>query len=133
RRELRRELDHLHARFHPDRLRPTAEQSLRRAVGDAVDLALGAFRRLSRDEAVVAGVAGLVDVEKGDDVAFLHGVAPDVEHSAGRLLDDADRDVARDDRKGNAETPVMEVYVGSADLRVERAEKRGTWCEHRRV
>ena len=69
--QLLRQLDHLHARLHPDRFGPSAEQAVVRAVADAVDLARRTLRRLTRDETVVAVVAGLVDVEKGDDVAFL--------------------------------------------------------------
>ena len=96
RRQLLRQLDHLHARLHPDRLSPSAEQPVVRAVGDAVDLPRRAARRLPRDEAVVAVVAGLVDVEEGDDVAFLDRSRRSMSRIVPPRLDDADRDVARE-------------------------------------
>src|SRR6185437_8301555 len=119
----------LHPGLHPDRPSPTAEQALGGAVGDAVHLALGTLGRLAGDETVIAGVAGLVDIEEGDDVALLHGVAPDVHHAACSCLDDADRDVPGDDWELDAELSVMKVNVGTADLGVKRSEEGGAGCE----
>src|SRR5439155_8934787 len=85
RRQLARELDHLHARLHPDRLGPSAEETVARAVTDAVDFARGTARGLPRDETLVAVVAGFIDVEEGDDVAFFDAIALDVAKPAGGL------------------------------------------------
>jgi len=84
---------------------------------------------LARDETVIAVVAGLVDVEEGDDVAFLYGVALDVSDPAPRRFDDADGHVAGDNREWDVETTVVEVDVGAANLGVERSEKRGAGFE----
>jgi hypothetical protein len=65
-----------------------------------------------------------VDVEKGDDVAFFDRVAVDVTQLSARLLDHTDGDVARDNRERNVEPAMVQVDVGSADLRVQRAKER---------
>src|SRR6185503_13033893 len=118
RRQLLWNLDHLHAGLHPDRLGPTAEQTVVRAVGDLVHFAMRAPRRLARDETVVAVVAGLMDVEEGDDIAFLDRAAIDVSELPARLFDDANRDVPRDDRKWDVELSVVKMDVRPAHLGV---------------
>ena len=131
-RELGRKLDQLHAGLHPDRFGPSAEQSVVRAVGDAVHLARRTARRLPRDETVIAVVAGLVHVEEGDDVAFANGVAVDVAQLAARRFDDADGHVAGDDRIGNIQLAVMQMHVGAAHFGVQRAQKCRARLELRR-
>src|SRR6185503_310565 len=103
---------------------PAAEQSFVGAIADTVDASFRATSRLAGDETVVAVVTGLVDVEEGDDVAFLDRRALDVGELASRCFNDADGDVAGDDREWDVEAAVVEVDVGSADLRIERPEQR---------
>src|SRR4029079_4623385 len=122
--EIGRQLHHLHAGLHPDRFGPAAEQSFVGAIADTVDASFRATSRLAGDETVVAVVTGLVDVEEGDDVAFLDRRALDVGELASRRFNDADGDVAGDDREWDVEAAVVEVDVGSADLRIERPEQR---------
>ncbi len=122
--------DHLHARLHPDLLGPAAERPVVGAVGDAVDLARGAARGLLGDEALVAGAAGLVDVEERDEVAFAEGATLHVDDRPAHRLDAADRDMPRHERVGHAaEPPVLQVHVGAAHLAVDRAQQRGAWLE----
>ena len=66
-----------------------------------------------------------MDVEEGDDVAFLDRLAVDVLEISARLVDDADGDVAGDDRERDVELAVMEMDVGAADLGVESLEECG--------
>ncbi len=123
--------DHLHARLDPDLFGPSAQRPVVGAVGDAVDLARGAPGALPRDEALVAGAAGLVDVEEGDQVALAKGDALDVGDRSTKLFDAAHRDVSGHQRVGHAaQPPVMEVHVGAAHLAVQRAQQRRARLEH---
>ena len=110
--EIGRQLHHFHAGLHPNRLSPATEQSFVGAIADTVDASFGATSRLASDETVVTVVAGLVDVEEGDDVSFLYSVALDVRQLPARRFDDADGDVTRNDRKRDVEPPMIS-WVGS--------------------
>jgi hypothetical protein len=70
----------------------------------------------TRDEAEIAVVAGLVDIEKRDDVTFLDRMPFDVGHFPADRLDDAHRHVARNDWERHVELAVVQVDVGSAHL-----------------
>ena len=77
---------------------------------------MGTFCRLARDEAVPAVVARLVDVEKGDGVAFLDRVTVYVREPATGPFDHTNRHVAGNDWKWNIELSAMEMHVGAAHL-----------------
>src|SRR5262249_50055423 len=127
--EARRQLDHLDAGLEPDRLRPTAEETVLGAVGDAVDLSGRTARWLAGDETLIAVVACLVDVEEGDDVAFFDLLAVNVLDAPTGGFHDADRHVAGDDGIGNAQTPMVQMDVSPANFGVQRAEDRRTGFE----
>ena len=127
-----RQLDQLDARLHPDRLGPSAEQSLARPVRNSVHFARRAARRLARDETLVAVIAGLVHIEKGDGVALANRVAMNVAEPATGCLDDAHRHMTRNDRKGHVQLSMVQMHVGAADLRVQRTEQRSARLQFRR-
>jgi hypothetical protein len=65
-------------------------------------------------------MAGAVDVEERDDVAFGERTPVNVLYWCRELADDAYRNVARNDGEGDTSQPsMMDMNVGSADLRVE--------------
>src|SRR5688572_29631705 len=106
--ETLRQMNELDARTRIQRLGPSAEESILRAVGDAVDLPVRAPRRLLRDETVITGAARLVHIEERDDVTFTERRALDVRERSTELRDLADRDVAGNQRIRNArQLPVM--------------------------
>ena len=69
---------------------PSAAESVIEAVRDAINFSLRAARSGFRDEAIPAGVARAMNVEKRDAVAFTETVAFDVEQLAANLLQTAD-------------------------------------------
>ena len=113
-----------------DFLGPTAGEPVGEAVGDAVDLAMRAAGGGACDEAVVAGVAGLVDVEEGDAVSLGEGPAVDVVESAADFLESADADVTWDEWVAYAlESSLLEVDVCAADLAELDGEEGGAGFE----
>jgi hypothetical protein len=67
-----------------------------------------------------------VNVEEGDAVALAQLASVNVEHVAADFLKPPDRDVAGDERVGDArEPPALEVYVRAADLAQLDGEQRG--------
>src|SRR4051812_40642225 len=73
--------------------------------------------------------ACLMDVEKGHDVSFPDLSAIDVADRAARLGHSSYRDVTRDDGKRDVELSMMEMNIGSADLRVHRGQQRRSGLE----
>ena len=78
--------------------------------------------------------ARAVNVEEHDAIAFANRGAIHAANGAAQLVGDADRDVAGNDWIRHAGEPaVPQVDVGAADLRVKRAQKRGSGFERRFV
>ena len=106
------------SRKKEDVVRPSSEQPVLRGIGDAVHPARRTTIRLPRHQALVAGMAGGVNVEEGHH-------APDPERTADRVPGypvrfdhPADADVAGNDRVGNpGKAAVPEMYIGTAHLR----------------
>jgi hypothetical protein len=73
-----------------------------------------------------------VDVEEHEAIALGDRGPVDAAHVAANLVGDADRHVARDDRKRHAREPaVPDVHVGAADLGIQRAQEYGSRLKHR--
>ena len=70
------------ARLEIDRLRPSAEQSLRGRIGDAVDPPRDAARRCPVHRAGAAAAAGAVDVEEHRAIALAQAAAVDARQRA---------------------------------------------------
>ena len=123
----------LDARLDPDHFGPAAEQAVLDAIRDAVHPAVRAPRRLLRHQALEAVIAGLVDVEKRDQVAFAERLAVDVDELAAVRCQHADRHVTGDHRKPHARhLAAPDVHVGAAYLGVRGGEQRRARRQRRR-
>ena len=73
-----------------DLLGPTAAQPIVHSVSDAVDFSLWTAGRGFGNQAIPAGVAGAMHVEKGYAIAFAERLAFNVQQFAANLVQTAD-------------------------------------------
>src|ERR1051326_1460578 len=98
-------------------LGPAAAQSIIQSIGNAINFSLRAARRGFRYQTVPTGVAGSMNVEKRDPIAFVKRVAISVEHRAANPAQTADRNMSGHQRVGNTnQSSLLQVDVGAADF-----------------
>jgi hypothetical protein len=76
--------------FKVNLFRPAAAQPVIKSVCDSIDFSLRAARGSLCDEAVPAGIAGPVHIEKSNSITFTKWVAVDVEQLAADLAKTTD-------------------------------------------